>query len=139
MNQRKKDYQLRTVNYTIPITPIAWKRAGSNGKRFFDQQVHDKIRVGIDLISQHNDQQKFIGPLHMDIKFIWPIPESIKRRSPSIWHVTVPDIDNCIKFILDTIGKTGTIWTDDRIVCSLNAVKIWGPESSIDITIRELE
>lgn len=137
--QRSKDYKLRSITYKLDIPPIPWQRAGTKGKRFFDKQVNDKLRVGLDLVAQHQDELKFTGPLHVDLRFIFVVPAFIRKRPKSEWHTTIPDIDNLEKFYFDTITKCESIWTDDRIVCSVNKVKVWGKQAGVEITIKELE
>lgn len=53
-----------------------------------------------------------------------------------IWHTKKPDLDNLIKAIFDSITDSEVIWTDDNIVCHLEAKKIYSPNPRIEIQIE---
>ncbi len=57
-------------------------------------------------------------PVHIDCVFCMPRPES---RKSDQYHLTVPDIDNLLKAILD--GIQGPLLTDDKSVVSLSVSK----------------
>lgn len=125
--------------YLINIAPISWKRAGLRDRTFFDQQTQEKLMFGIYLNSQHGDSPKFISPVHMDVTFHMPIPKTVAKRKNTIWHSSMPDIDNLQKFLLDAINDTGIIWKDDSIVSSVIARKVYDKKPRTHIIITELE
>lgn len=49
-----------------------------------------------------------------------------------------PDIDNLTKSVLDSITKSNKIWSDDNIICELNAKKVYSPRPRIEVEITEL-
>jgi len=70
------------------------------------------------------------GPLHVVVEFYFSSPKKGKR----IYHVTKPDLDNCIKFILD-VGN-GIIWADDKQIVGLSAIKSYGdPRTEIVVEV----
>lgn len=130
----------RSQRYIVPGTPIAWKRAGRSGNRFFDQQVQDKINWSIYLDSQHDDKTMFEGPIHVDFLFYFKIPHShSKKKKLSLLgfpHIFRPDTSNLIKFVEDTI--TGLLFSDDCIISSLSAKKLYDDEARTEFIITEL-
>jgi len=54
----------------------------------------------------------------------------LKPDAPKL-HTSKPDIDNLVKFYLDSM--TGAFWKDDSIVCALEAKKVYAEEGSVEI------
>lgn len=136
---RSKNYVLKQKEYVIEGTPIPWKRAGLKGKQFYDRQKWDKIWFANHMQQQHGDDPMFTGPLHVTLRYLFPIPASIPKRAGSIWHTYVPDIDNLTKFAYDAITDAKVVWHDDRIVCSCDVKKQYHKEALTYILIREIE
>jgi Holliday junction resolvase RusA-like endonuclease len=130
---------LKSKEYTINYAPIPWKRAGRNGKRFYDRQIDDKTHTGLHLAQQHGDDPKFLKPVEVELVFHMPIPKSVGKRKKTSWYSSTPDIDNLQKFIFDAITGTGVIWKDDCIICSLNCKKVYDHNPRTFIKITELE
>lgn len=105
-----------------------------NNGRFFDAQTRDKLAYGLFLEQQHNDEPLFSTALHVDIVFYMPIPVSVRQRSQ--YHSKTPDLDNLEKFLLDCM--TGRIITDDRIICSKTAKKVYDKDPRTEFTITEV-
>ena len=59
-----------------------------------------------------------------------------KLKSNAIYHTKKPDIDNLVKFVMDSLNKV--FWKDDSQVCSLIAVKIYDekPRTVIQIDFK---
>lgn len=131
---------MREKEYLINVHPIGWKRAGLKHKRFYDQQTHDKLAIGLYLQQQHAGEPKFTKPVHMDFEFYMGSPKVVKsgKNLPTPWFGTVPDLDNLVKFSMDTVNDTGVIWSDDRIVVSLTAKKVYDNNPRIRMVIKEL-
>lgn len=130
---------VRSKEYVINVHPIGWKRAGLKHKRFYDTQEHDKLATGLYLLQQHGSDTKFTRPVHVDLVFHVQSPRIIKPGRSDVWCGTVPDVDNYIKFIFDSINDTKSIWSDDRIVCSVTAKKVYANTPRTHIIIKELE
>jgi Holliday junction resolvase RusA-like endonuclease len=134
---------MREKHYTIPISPIPWRRAGIGktamcGTKFYDTQINEKIAFGLYLIKQHGSDPIFKTAISIDITFHMKKPFRDKKTS-KIYHHTKPDLDNLIKLLLDAIVATKTIMTDDNIVSIINAQKIFSADPRTEFTIRELE
>ena len=70
-----------------------------------------------------------------------------KFMAEMLWHAKIPDVDNLVKSLFDSISKAGynkvdkkgIVWTDDSIVCDLRARKKYSPNPRIEFEIKELE
>lgn len=129
----------RVKEYLINLAPIPWKRAGLHEKTFFDKQTREKLAFGIYLNSQHGNDPKFTSPVKVEVTFHMPLPKTVSKRKDTIWHCTLPDIDNLQKFLLDAINDTGVIWKDDSIVSAVFAQKVYDKQPRTHIIITELE
>lgn len=128
---------MRMISYIIDLTPIPWKRAQKCGNRYFDGQIHEKSLIGLQLQKQHKNAEPFSGPISVDLSFFMPTsPDS--RRQNYFYHAYTPDIDNLIKFILDT-ATDAEIIADDRLICVLNARKIYDAHPRTELTITQIE
>lgn len=126
----------RTKSYVIELSPIPWQRAGLCGTKFYDNQVRDKTYCGLMLQKQHGNEPPFSKALYIDINFFIK-PSKVKKRDLT-FHAIKPDIDNLLKFILDTLVKAEII-ADDKIICQLTTQKKWDINPRTEITIMELE
>lgn len=116
--------------YEIKGDPIPWKRAGINGKQFFDKQSKEKLYYGITLRSQHPLEIPLEGPLALEIYFYMKIPytQARKRKEELLdtYHTQVPDTSNLVKFVED--AANGILFLDDKQISCINAHKIWSME-----------
>lgn len=81
-------------------------------------------------------------PIAIDINFCFERPKShfgtgknLKKLKPSAprLHTQKPDIDNCIKFVLDCLN--GHAFKDDKQIFSISANKFWDEEEGTFIKI----
>lgn len=124
---------MRRKVYCVNVPPIAWKRAARNGKRVYDAQARDKVSFGLYLGQQHNEESLFDMPIHVEITFYMPISKSSKGSK--FYHSSPPDLDNLTKFCLDAIKDV--LITDDRIICSLFAEKVYDENPRTELIITE--
>jgi Holliday junction resolvase RusA-like endonuclease len=76
--------------------------------------------------------QCFEGPLHVICRFYMPRPKGhygtgknagkLKSTAP-LSHIKKPDVDNCLKFVLDCLN--GIAWEDDCQIISLFGSKYY--------------
>jgi len=125
--------------YTIDIRPIPWKRAGRNNSRYFDTQTQEKLAYGLSMARIHGNDPKFQGPLSIDMIFYFPISKLNRKRQGTSYHWTVPDKDNCIKHVMDSITQTGIIWTDDRQVAQGSWLALYDKNPRVYFKISELQ
>ena len=140
-----------TMEYTIQMEPIPWKRAGCNFNRksFFDLQKQEKTVCIIDLVRQHGEERMLVGPLSMKIVFYIPRIPSYRRRcertvseviiQDEIFHHHRPDLDNYLKFILDTMQNTGVIFQDDGQIAEIYSKKVVSDNPRTYILIQEMK
>lgn len=71
----------------------------------------------------------FDGPIHLDVTFIFGRPKShftkkgLRPNAPTFFN-KAPDTDKLIRAIGD--AGTGILWTDDKLIISIAARKIYG-------------
>jgi len=73
------------------------------------------------------------GALHIEIVFVFHRPKRLKRYGDRVIHDKRPDLDNCVKSVLDALPIK-----DDCRVSSIYARKYyaaWNEEPCIEITI----
>ena len=115
-----------SVEFFIPIKPIAWERTRSCGKRFFtapkSAAYKQAIRNHLNKIKgnnkySHGFSEIFDLPLSISMTFFLPNTKTAKRKFPSVR----PDIDNYAKAILDAMNEI--CFKDDGQVVSLSLEK----------------
>ena len=144
---------MKTVSYLIPGRPIPWKRpkvfSKLNMHKVYDTQKDHKIFTGLYLTKCHGDNPPFtLGPLHLDAKFYFEpaksIPYSKRLKIFNTYHTLHLDLDNLLKYILDTLVQTETknstehILIDDSIVVSITASKHWSQTSRTELILSEI-
>lgn len=132
--------ELREKTYIIKGKPIPWARSRTNNGMHFDSQKKEKLFYGLEMRNQHEGEDMFEGPLHLDITFFMPIPSSLsqnkRREIIGVYHASRPDLDNMVKFIKD--AATGILYLDDNIISSIAAHKVYSTNPHTKITIKEL-
>lgn len=117
-------------------TPLARPRFVSKEKtgkvHVWDSQAQVKTGAGLQIRSQHKGPI-FNCPVHFDIQFYF---EAYDHHKHGIFNAMKPDVDNCVKFVLDVCN--GIIIRDDAIVVSLSAFKKFDNFARTEFTIREL-
>ena len=90
--------------------------------------------------SQHGTRSLYQEPIHLEITFIFQVPQSYSpKKQDSLLnkpYVGKCDVDNLVKKLLDTC--TGALYTDDRLVTSISAEKIYGEHSKTIFTVTKL-
>lgn len=134
----KQGEVMRSKTYEINLKPIPWQRAGLNNNYFFDRQQEEKVAFGLILNKQHGIEPIFTGPLCLEALFYLEQPKTKAQRLAGPYHFKRPDLDNYLKFILDTITDTKAIWNDDNQVAWITAKKLYAKNAKTVITITEL-
>ena len=81
------------------------------------------------------------GPLRIWISASFPRPKSVPAKTRKE-HVVKPDLDNCVKFMLDVLTRAG-YWKDDKQIISIYAFKKYTDDDSsngywnVEITEQE--
>ena len=81
-------------------------------------------------------------PIRVEARFYFPHRTSHYRsngtlKDKSFIKSTKPDLDNLIKFILDTLN--GVIWVDDSLIVELVAGKYYDEKPRTELYIRSYE
>ena len=127
---------------TILRKPIVLKRTRISGKHCYDSQKHEKLLVYLEVKKQWQALKlpMYMEPVHLDVIFIFPLPESYStarkqmlKNSPT--GIT-SDIDNLLKLLLDSIQ--GLCFSNDNLVASINAKKCYGNETKTVFSLKLL-
>lgn len=121
-----------SIDFTLPINPIAWKRPGQAGHTRFDMQKKEKTSIGLLMRHAMASHPPFSSPISVTKYFYFISPKKLSSPFPS----SKPDIDNLAKFIHDA-GNT-ICWLDDSLICEEHNFKLFSPSPSIRIIIRAL-
>lgn len=135
LSSKKKE----TLNLWIPGEPKTKLRPRfSRFKRFvrtYDSQSEERDTVKWQLRSRMLGRDPLDGPLRVDLIFIFPVPKS-RRNRKEIYHSVKPDIDNCIKWILDAGNEI--LWHDDKQIVNVYSIKIYGDNPRTIITAGQV-
>lgn len=83
----------------------------------------------------------------VDCKFFFERPAShygtgrnanvLKTAAPSLWRGGTPDVDKCLRLVLDALTYAGVI-VDDRDVALVRGSKLWHPTSGTLVVVSEV-
>jgi Holliday junction resolvase RusA-like endonuclease len=125
---------------TIPGKPISWKRVGGLLHRY-DTQKQEKLAIGLLLRKAMANNPPLTGPLEIYASFNFIAPKKYKCTScEKFYHITKPDADNCLKFIMDCCTDAN-VWLDDSQVSEINVSKRYTfttHEPYTHLTIRKI-
>ncbi len=116
------------IEYVILGNPLPLNRPRFFRGRVYDSQKVEKLINHLEIKRQHGKLPLFMNPVHLEITFIFEVPKSYSKKKRELTlgkpHCFKPDIDNLVKKILDEM--TSACYTDDAIVSSISARKIYG-------------
>ena len=133
------------IEFTIHSKPKPLKRHRSTrfGK-MYDPSAKDKKKVEL-LIQKDRPERIFNTGVRVKYIFTFKRPKShyrsgkykdiLKEYAP-YFHTITPDLDNVIKFYNDVI-QMGFI-KNDKLIYSIDAVKIYGKEPKVEIVIDNI-
>ena len=102
---------------------------------FFDPPALKAARAEFRrVLAPHRPSEPLTGPLRLVTKWCY---EPKKNANPS-YKITVPDTDNMVKLLKDTMTKLG-YWIDDAQVASEITEKFWARPEGIFIQIISLD
>lgn len=138
------------VNLTLNINPKPLSRARAvNGRMYYTKAKQDEMTelswaimeaieisgINKGLLKCNVEQSKKI---EVEMVFGMRIPDSLskKKRDEKIgkFHTQKPDLDNLIKNILDR--GDGILWSDDKYIHSIRAIKVWSEWGYIKLGIN---
>ena len=134
------------ISFSVPGRPVPWARSGQNGKRHFTppkQSAAMKVvaNAGFKALA---GRPLIRGPIQMRIVFAYQWPETmrIKYRRKGLdmptneYMVGKPDADNLVKLVKDALKEV--VWTDDCLVVSLHAWKVYSDQAETRVEIVQL-
>ena len=127
------------IEIVVKGQPVAWQRAGRNGKRSFTPA---KMRAQEELVRLafiQTGETMLEGAIEAEFIFVYEPPKSLseKRRRALMGKpkLTRPDSDNLIKLCEDALNQVA--YTDDSRIWKTSSEKIYGPEAMTVIRLRE--
>ena len=135
------------IKFTIIGKPIPLKRhrVARNG-RMYDPSYKDKKNTWLQ-IAKYKPKYPLAGDIMVKVIFTMPRPKhhyrtgkfkDILKDGMPDRHSLTPDLDNLVKFLLDTIQGKDRMICDDSQVCMLQAEKIYGRKGKTEIIIEEI-
>ncbi|PIE79433.1 MAG: hypothetical protein CSA11_12010 [Chloroflexi bacterium] len=129
------------ITCEIPGKPIAKKRPRfvrrDNFVKTYNEQETKERKFLTQVISQFEGRRVYMAFRMPRPKSHYGTGRNAGRLKPSApdFHVSKPDIDNCVKFALDCLN--GVVFSDDRQVAELRAIKTYSGYPSTFIMIEE--
>lgn len=138
---------MNIIHLKVLGPPTALKRHRTvtlkNGVRInYDPSKGDK-RDFLSLVQEKAPKEPVTSPVEMEITLFMPRPKAhyrtgkyrneLKQTAPHK-HTKRPDIDNFIKFCLDSLN--GVFFTDDSQVWKLTTAKVYDNKPRTEVVIR---
>ena len=111
------------IKFTVPGKPCTLRRHRTGRGKVYDPSAKDKQIFLIGCI-MHKPREPFDFPLHVYLQFHFED------------HRHEPDVDNCIKFVFDTLNLV--FWKDDKCIHRVTAVKCFNGNPRTEVVIRDI-
>lgn len=118
------------IEIIIPGPPYALQRPRFGGGRAYDPQANRDAKKHIATIAREawGDRPTITGPVKLTCMFVYAWPKSATKaqrgRPNGFYRHKRPDIDNCLKAIMDGVNDAGNVWQDDGQVAAVYAEQI---------------
>ena len=112
----------------------------------YDPSSKDKKQVWLQ-IAKFKPKMPLAGDIMIKLVFTMPRGKNqyrtgkykhLLKDNVSEYHSYKPDLDNLVKFLLDTISGKGKMICDDSQICMLQAEKVWGFAGKTEVIIEEI-
>jgi len=128
------------MEYEFLITPIGKPRMTQRDKWLNPpRKCITKYRLAKHGIQFYANEQNFTLPEIINVTFVLPItPSWSKKKKVAMLgqpHRQKPDLDNILKFLMDSLLPEG----GDEVVHTICAKKIWGEEGRVIIITEDDE
>jgi len=134
------------IEFFVPGKPQALQRHRSTKSgHHYDPSAGDKQDFLAKAMA-HRPEEPLRGPLLLEVFCYFARPKShfgtgknasLLKDSAPVYHTSVPDADNLLKFVGDALN--GIFWHDDRQIVLARILKIYGPTPGIQIDIKHLK
>jgi Holliday junction resolvase RusA-like endonuclease len=136
----------RTVTVLVEGLPKGQPRPRAfafKGKaRVFDPGTAEGWKQQIAVAFAGRLEEPFLGPVLLEIDFMFPRPKHHAKRTPApSWFTSKPDTDNLAKAVMDALTQLRA-WEDDSQVCVLMVRKRYANAPAVAgarVTITTLE
>ena len=138
------------ISFTIKGRPKALKRHRYSAKlgRNYDPSSKDKSDLWLQ-IAKFRPKLPIAGDVRISIRFTMGRPKHHYRTGKYahllkdkckdiIYHSIVPDLDNLVKLLLDSVCGKGKMICDDSQVCEMYAEKRYGEKPNTAVIIEEI-
>jgi len=134
---------MNRISFVVRGDPRALKRHRTFRKGEFTRQYDPSQGDKADFLAlayKHAPEKPIDSPIRLRVSFLFRRPKNHYRTNgevkPQFSHQQTgkPDVDNLIKFILDSLN--GVFWRDDCLVYSVEAGKLYNDLPSTEIEIE---
>ena len=139
------------IRFTVHGTPKPQPRprafARDGQARVYDPATAEGWKSAIaDAARSHCPTEPWRGAVRVALAFAFTRPKSHYRTGKHVGelrstapehHLIRPDIDNCVKAVLDTMTTLG-FWRDDCQVVSLEVTKRYWTDAGMAVTVTDL-
>ena len=117
----------------------------SNGRRFVRHYQPVKVKrnsftLGL-LMNEHRPPTPMEGPLRLDVQFRYPwragTSKKVRTAGRPVPKDKKPDLDNCLKQLLDTM-QSGGFFRNDSQIADLHASKVWCDVPGLYVRLEEI-
>ena len=135
------------INFTYTGKPKPQQRHRiARNSRMYDPSYKDKKQIWLQ-IAAYKPRRPLAGDIMIKLVFTMPRGKNqyitgkykhLLKDNVSEYHSYKPDLDNLVKFLLDTISGKGKMICDDSQICMLQAEKVWGFAGKTEVIIEEI-
>lgn len=122
----------------IPHSPIPAARPRVTQRVTYNPKQREQIKTTY-VIKKQYTQSPLTTPLEVTFLFFMPMPKrmSLKKKEALLGapHTKKPDLDNLIKFYLDSMN--GVVYNDDKQIYEINSCKVYSERPRTEIIVLE--
>lgn len=143
-NQQHTDSTTQSYFFTIPGEPVAMARHRTtrSGHTYTPKKTADaKCNIAY-AVSQQYKGLPLDSPLRLTAIFYFTPPQNLIKKYPAelkaeaIPVIKRPDADNLVKLICDALN--GILWTDDKLIVDVRAIKRYSQQPRVSFTVEVL-
>lgn len=128
------------IEYQLLGTPVPLHRPRFAKGRVYNDQKSKMLIDYMSIKNQHGKRSMFFDPIHLDVTFIFQIPESYSKKKKELL-LNKPydgrcDLDNLLKYLMDVC--TRALYNDDKLITSISAEKIYGVDAKTIFSFNRL-
>ena len=135
------------VEFSVLGNPKPLKRHRHHKYGTYDPSKKDKEQFYIQIL-EHRPDKPMSGDIMVNLNFYMQRPKShyrtgkyshlLKPQAPRSCHSIKPDLDNLIKFVLDSIQGDNRFIKDDSMVFMIRASKLYDKNPRTEVSLTQL-